>query len=158
MSKSSDKSTRQPEQGPLSHIHSKDDPRIFVFGSNRRGIHGAGAAMYAADLGAARGIGEGITGRTYALPTCSKPGIPLTLDEVNAHVQRFMGLARLMPEERFFVSAVGCGIAGFTEEEIAPMFAYAPGNCDLPPGWRPFTTNTSTPSSRPKAPVGSAAK
>lgn len=157
MSKSSGKSTKQPEQGP--HIHSKDDPRTFVFGSNLRGIHGAGAALYAVSLGARRGIGEGITGRTYALPTCSSPGVPLTLDEVNAHVQRFMGLARLMPEARFFVSAVGCGIAGFTEEEIAPMFAYAPANCDLPPGWRQSTLIVvPAASSQPKAPTGPAAK
>jgi hypothetical protein len=44
--------------------------------------------------------------------------------------------ARANPETRFFVSAVGCGLGGYTEEEIAPLFADAPENCDLPPGWR----------------------
>lgn len=120
-----------------AHIHTEDDPRVFVFGSNRAGIHGAGAALYASEkLGARHGIGEGITGRTYALPTCSRPGVPLKLLEVNVHVKRFLLVAGLMPETRFLVSEVGCGIAGFKAKEIAPLFADAPANCDLPPGWR----------------------
>lgn len=125
---------------PLTHIHTKDDPRIFVFGSNRLGIHGGGAAAYASkSLGAAHGIAEGITGRTYALPTCSRPGVPLTLAEISVHVQRFIGLARLMPEARFFVSAVGTGIAGFTDKQVSALFIDAPLNCDMPPEWRQAT-------------------
>lgn len=117
-----------------THLHTEDDPRYFVFGSNRLGVHGAGAAWYAVSrLGARPGIGEGVSGRTYALPTCSMPGVPLTLDEVRVHVERFLRVARAMSEARFFVSAVGCGIAGFREEQVAPLFADAPANCDLPP-------------------------
>lgn len=152
---------RSPLPTPPPHIHEKDDPRIFVFGSNRIGVHGGGAARYAAySLGAQRGISEGITGRTYALPTCSRPGTPLTLAEVSVHVQRFLGLARLMPETRFFVSAVGCGIAGFTEKQIAPMFKDAPANCDLPPGWResPDEPEIFTARFSPRSPAGSAAR
>lgn len=122
---------------PPTHLHTKDDQRIFVFGSNLLGIHGAGAAYYASrDLGAKRGIGEGITGRTYALPTCSRPGEPLALEVLAIYVKRFLDLARLMPEARFFVSEVGCGIAGFKANQVSPLFADAPANCDLPPGWR----------------------
>jgi len=133
----------------MEHVHVASDPRIFVFGSNLMGIHGAGAARYAAmQLGAESCFGEGPMGkrhplsppRCYALPTCSAPGRPLELSEVARYVQRFLeyaaALLDIMPDERFFVSAVGCGIAGFTEAQIAPLFANAPSNCDLPPGWR----------------------
>lgn len=119
------------------HIHTKNDDRIFVFGSNLKGIHGAGAAKYARhDLGAQLGVGEGLTGMCYALPTCSEPGVPLTLNEVKKHVDKFISVASEHSDKTFFVSAVGCGIAGFYESEIAPLFKDAPSNCDLPPGWR----------------------
>lgn len=127
----------------MEHVHNSTDPRVFVFGSNLRGIHGAGAARYAATaLGALTGVNEGRTGRSYALPTCSKPGVPLSLREVKRHVDRFLLHAEFAKADereydtRFFVSAVGCGIAGFKESEIAPLFKDAPDNCDLPPGWR----------------------
>lgn len=117
-------------------IHTPDDPRVFVFGSNARGIHGAGAAKYAHQkLGAQYWVGEGPTGRAYALPTCSNPGVPLLLSEIVVHVGNFLAYAAANPAQRFFVSAVGCGLAGFTEEEIAPLFLGASENCDLPEGW-----------------------
>ena len=117
--------------------HTPSDPRVFVFGSNIRGIHGGGAAAYAArQLGAEHGIGEGRTGRTYALPTCAAPGVPLSIERVAEHVARFLEHARAFPAITFYVSEVGCGIAGFTAEQIAPLFATAPPNCDMPPGWR----------------------
>ena len=121
----------------MTHIHRFDDPRVFVFGSNRKGIHGAGAARYAANsLGAKHGIGEGRTGHAYALPTCYLPGVPLTLDEVREHVMTFLAHASENPDVDFFVSEVGCGLAGFRPDQIAPMFMHAPDNCHLPPGWR----------------------
>lgn len=125
----------------MTHIHTPTDERIFVFGSNRLGIHGAGAARYAArDLSFPHGAGEGLDIKAYALPTCSAPGVPLTLDEVRGAVNNFIVVASLMevisPAIRFFVSEIGCGFAGFTADEIAPLFAQAPANCDLPPGWR----------------------
>lgn len=120
-------------------IHTPSDSRIFVFGSNLLGIHGAGAARYAYDkLGAKWGTGEGFFGRCYALPTCSSPGVPLLLSEVEYHTRGFLAFARTVAgsSARFFVSEVGCGLAGFSTEQIAPLFAGAPENCDLPPGWR----------------------
>ncbi len=122
-----------------THLHGPDDERVFVFGSNILGIHGAGAAAYAAnDLGAQMGVGEGLTGRTYALPTCYRPGEPITLEELAVYVDNFLRYAEQHPETRFFVSAVGCGIAGFTEQEVSYIFRElgTPSNCDLPPGWR----------------------
>ena len=122
---------------PHTHIHKKGDPRIFVFGSNRQGIHLGGAAAYASrDLRAQEGVGEGLSGGSYALPTCSVPGVPLSLDQVRVHVQRFMSFAVANLHLRFFVSALGTGIAGFSEEDMAVLFDGCPGNCDLPPGWR----------------------
>ncbi len=122
-----------------THLHGPDDERVFVFGSNLLGIHGAGAAWYASQkLGAEFGIGEGLTGRTYALPTCYRPGEPVTLEELAVYVDNFLRFAEQHPETRFFVSAVGCGIAGFSEEEVSYIFQElgTPDNCDLPPGWR----------------------
>jgi hypothetical protein len=130
----------------MTHVHTASDDRIFVFGSNLQGIHGAGAARYACrELDYPPGVGEGLNLRAYALPTCSEPGVPLGLEEVRAAVGRFIATASLMkrivPVMRFFVSEVGCGFAGFTAEQIAPMFEHAPDNCDLPPGWRKEESN-----------------
>lgn len=119
--------------------HTPQDARVFVFGSNLKGIHGAGAARYAwRQLGALPGVGDGPTGRAYALPTCSSPGVPLLLGAVAHHVDRFLAYATYAKKHgvRFYVSAVGCGLAGFTAEQIAPLFLTAPDNCDLPDGWR----------------------
>jgi hypothetical protein len=121
------------------HIHTEDDERIFVFGSNIYGIHGAGAAAYAREkLGAEWGVGEGLTGRAYALPTCYAPGEPLTYQELAVHINNFLKFAQENPGTRFFVSKVGCGIAGFPEEIVAMIFRElgTPDNCDLPPDWR----------------------
>jgi len=119
------------------HQHVLGDPRIFVFGSNVAGLHGGGAAWYAKNkLGAEWGVGEGLTGQTYALPTCYYPGEPVTYEELMVYVQNFIEFATAHLDLTFFVSAVGCGIAGFSESEVAPLFKDAPGNCDLPPDWR----------------------
>ena len=120
------------------HKHEPDDDRVFVFGSNLLGIHGAGAAHYArCELGAELGIGEGPTGRTYALPTCYQPGEPITYQELAVYVDNFLTYARQHPEQRFFVSKVGCGIAGFDEDVVSMVFRCldVPANCDMPPGW-----------------------
>ena len=111
--------------------------RIFVFGSNRLGIHGAGAARCAREEhGAQHGVGEGLTGESYALPTCSAPGVPLRLVDVAHHVRVFLAYAKANPEMTFAVTKVGCGIAGFTPGQIAPLFKGAPANCELPERWR----------------------
>lgn len=106
--------------------------RIFVFGSNLLGIHGAGAARYAADqLGAEDGVGEGLTGNCYALPTCAAPGKPLPYPEVCLAVRRFLAFARVHTEMDFLVTAVGCGIAGFKPNDIQPLFSMATDNVYL---------------------------
>ncbi len=121
------------------HLHSKEDPRIFVFGSNLKGIHGAGAAKYAHDaLDAVWGCPHGRQGGSYAIPTCSSPGRPLPLGDIRVHVLKFLDTARQTPNTRYFVSEIGCGLAGYDADEIGPMFAGSPSNVDLPPGWRDY--------------------
>lgn len=110
---------------------------IFVFGSNRAGVHGGGAARTAAKVyGAVRGVGEGLCGRSYALPTKDDHIETLPIEDVRAHVASFLAFARRRTDLTFAVTRVGCGLAGFTDEQIAPLFADAPGNCELPDGWR----------------------
>lgn len=110
---------------------------IFVFGSNRSGIHGAGAARLAAvHKGAEYGVGEGPTGACYALPTKGYNITPITLYEVNDHVQNFIAYAREHDHQDFQVTQVGCGLGGFTKEEIAPLFEFAPLNCYFDTAWK----------------------
>lgn len=105
------------------------DP-VFVFGSNLAGRHGAGAAKFARDQRGARyGVGEGRTGNAYALPTKDGCLRSLHLDEIARNVERFIRYARDNPAIRFQVTPVGCGLAGFKREQIAPLFDQAPSNC-----------------------------
>lgn len=112
---------------------------IFVFGSNLAGIHGGGAALYAhKKLGAQWGVGEGITGQTYALPTKDERIESRTRLAVSWSVKTFVMYACLHPGEKFQVTRVGCGLAGFRDEDIAPMFADAPENCEFDSAWEPW--------------------
>ena len=102
---------------------------IFVFGSNIQGAHGGGAAWYAhKKFGAEWGVGEGLTGRTYALPTMEGDA------SLKKAVEHFIICAKAHPELTFLVTAVGCGIAGYTPGEVAPLFreATALANVYLP--------------------------
>lgn len=110
---------------------------IFVFGSNLAGQHVGGAAAFArAERGAEMGVAEGRTGQAYAIPTVDAWIQPLPLARVRDGVIAFLAYARRHPELRFEVTRIGCGIAGFTDAQIAPLFADAPENCALPDGWR----------------------
>jgi len=110
------------------------DKDVFVFGSNRLGIHGAGAALYAKrKCGAVQGVGEGPTGDAYAIPTKAHPrGRGLPLEEIREGVERFLAYARANPGITFQVTTLGCGYAGHTAADIAPMFRGAPDNVRLP--------------------------
>lgn len=111
---------------------------IFVFGSNRAGRHGAGAALWARiHRGAIPGQGEGLQGDSYGIPTKDERIRTLPLDAIRAGVDRFLTFARENPDLAFQVTRIGCGLAGYTDTDIAPMFAETPDNCQLPPGWRP---------------------
>lgn len=110
---------------------------IFVFGSNLAGIHGAGAARDALEKhGAQWGVGEGRTGNAYALPTKNHNIQTMSSREVATYVLRFCAYANKHPEETFFVTRIGCGLAGFRDFQIAPMFRCVPSNCILPIEWK----------------------
>ncbi len=112
---------------------------IFVFGSNLAGRHGAGAALYARRFnGAEYGVGEGITGNSYALPTKSENLLTLSLPAIKRHVDNFLVYAMSHPEKQFQVTQIGCGLAGYKAEEIAPMFEKAPENCLFDEAWKPY--------------------
>ena len=114
-----------------------DDSFVFVFGSNLAGRHGAGAARAALQFfGAEYGVGEGATGRAYAIPTLGRNFEQLALPRVHEAVTIFLTYARSNPEQRFFVTRIGCGLAGRSDADIAPMFANAPANCSFAEGWR----------------------
>ncbi|WP_455233109.1 A1S_2505 family phage non-structural protein [Geopseudomonas aromaticivorans] len=106
---------------------------IFVFGSNLAGRHGRGAALHARrHHGAIYGQGEGLQGNAYAIPTKGPRIQTLPLPVIAGHVQRFLCFAREHPELDFEVTAIGCGLAGYTPAQIAPLFHDAPANCFLP--------------------------
>ena len=94
------------------------DNEIFVFGSNLAGQHHGGAARIAYDhFGAEWGVGVGPTGNCYAIPTMHGG-----VDDIKPYVDEFVKYAGSHPDKRFFVTRIGCGIAGFRDEEIAPLF------------------------------------
>ena len=102
------------------HIATLGENEIFVFGSNIQGSHGGGAAWFAyKNLGAEWGVGEGLTGHCYALPTMEGE------TSMKHAVERFTACAKTHPELTFLVTAVGCGIAGYTPQQVAPLFKEA---------------------------------
>ena len=99
---------------------------IFVFGSNLSGIHGKGAAKTAKKWGAKNGIGEGLQGSTYALPTVKeKIRGPLSLTQIQKHVDTFIKFAKDCMIYQFYVTEIGCNLAGYTPKDIAPLFKEA---------------------------------
>ena len=97
------------------------DNEIFVFGSNLAGHHGGGAARLAYNrFGAVWGQGVGLQGQSYAIPTM-QGGV----ETIKPYVDQFIEFATSHPEMTFLVTRIGCGIAGFRDEEIAPLFAAA---------------------------------
>ena len=95
--------------------------QIFVFGSNEAGHHEGGAARFAVEhFGAVYGQGVGLQGQSYAIPTMG-----LNRNTIGRYVDEFIMFADCHPKMTFFVTRIGCGVAGFTDEEIAPLFARA---------------------------------
>lgn len=119
------------------HVHCTTQREIFVFGSNQAGRHGLGAALYARDhCGAKLGQGFGLQGRTYAIPTKDWNLVRLPIESIAFFIDTFKKFAKDHMHEVFFVSKIGCGLAGYKEADIIPLFKDAPANCKLPVGWR----------------------
>ena len=115
----------------------KSSIRIFVFGSNLAGRHGRGAALFAVKYrGAILGIGIGRQGNSYAIPTKDTKLKTLPLNTIKRYVDAFLLYAEANPYDDFEVTRIGCGLAGYKEWQISPMFKDAPSNCMLSEGWR----------------------
>ena len=124
-------------RGTPEYIDALGPDEIFVFGSNIQGNHAGGAArIAAARFGAVMGQGTGLQGQSYAIPTMGG------MREMKHYIDEFILFADIHPEMKFLVTKIGCGIAGYTPEEIAPMFAgaYSLPNVYLPEEfWRILT-------------------
>ena len=102
-------------------IRNLNAQEIFVVGSNLQGMHGGGAARVAVSkFGAIMGQGVGIQGQSYAIPTM-QGGV----ETIQPYVDEFIEFAKAHSEYKFLVTRIGCGIAGFTDSEVAPLFKEA---------------------------------
>jgi hypothetical protein len=110
----------RPDYTPERITELKAD-EVFVFGSNLAGMHGAGAAWLAfKKFGAVMGCGVGLRGQSYAIPTM-QGGV----ETIKPYVDEFIAFAKSRPDLFFYVTRIGCGIAGFRDKEIAPLFLAA---------------------------------
>lgn len=115
---------------------------VFVFGSNLAGIHGAGAAREAAaKFGAQYGCGKGWQpgNQSYAIPTKNQAIRTLPLSEIKLYISEFVRLTQsgFVENQGYWVTRVGCGLAGYQDHEIAPLFQGAM-NCSFPLPWKPY--------------------
>lgn len=96
--------------------------KIFVFGSNLAGRHGAGAARYAyINHDAEYGVGVGPTGSAYALPTKDRQLDTLPLNQIEIYIAQFLKYAELNPDDEFMLTPIGCGLAGYRRDQIKPL-------------------------------------
>ncbi|MFA6830659.1 MAG: hypothetical protein WCR36_00070 [Bacteroidaceae bacterium] len=94
---------------------------IFVFGSNLLGEHAGGAARIAySNFGAIWGQGVGLQGQSYAIPTMHGG-----VETIKPYVDEFIAFAKVHPQFFFYVTRIGCGIAGFIDSDIGPLFSAA---------------------------------
>ncbi len=133
-----------PYPAPDNVTHLNRD-EVFVFGSNEAGRHGKGAAKTALRWGAILGVGEGLRGKTYAIPTKDKRINTLRLDTIDHYVRKFIKFAHTRKDLTFFVTQIGCGLAGYSVADIAPMFLSVPDNVRLPKAFIAFNDNAQTP-------------
>ncbi|MRJ77054.1 hypothetical protein GEV29_10925 [Aeromicrobium sp. SMF47] len=121
--------TTRPRTTPDA-VTSLEPGGVFVFGSGAAGGHTGGAARLAVErFGAERGVSEGLRGDSYAIPTMEG------FDVLAGAAARFLEFAADHPDRVFWLTRVGCGHAGFTDPDVAPLFADAPDNVVKPRGW-----------------------
>jgi hypothetical protein len=115
----------------ITHL---EPEQIFVFGSNLAGVHGAGAASLARKWGAEWGKGYGLFGQTYALPTKDRDIETLSIGDIRIFVSRLKACIKENPDLHFLITKVGCGLAGYSEKDIGPLFEdfLDIPNCSLP--------------------------
>lgn len=118
-----------PSSDKIDHL---EGHQVFVFGSNLAGRHGAGAARDALRFGARWGVGDGPSGQTYAIPTKNDRLETVHIAAIRTSVDRFIEYARKHPDTEFLVTRIGCRLAGYADEDIAPLFRNSPNNVRLP--------------------------
>ena len=117
----------------------RTDGMCFVFGSNEAGVHGAGAASFAYEKKGARyGKSYGHYGNSFAIPTKDEYIETMPLDHIQEYVTGFLAYAKGHRKVKFQVTCIGCGLAGYRHEDIAPMFRMAPSNCYFDLAWMPW--------------------
>lgn len=110
---------------------------IWVFGSNWAGRHGRGAALVARErYGARTGVAQGLVGTSYALPTKNERFETLPLEQVSEQIRLFVRFTHAKPHLRFFVTRVGCVLAGYKDEQIAPLFRGTGATCSFAQAWQ----------------------
>jgi len=108
------------------NVTNLEQGQVFVFGSNKSGRHGKGAAKTALGWGAKYGQAEGLQGRTYGIPTKDKSvRRTLNIEEIRPYADRFIEYAKQHPEMIFLVTEIGCGLAGLKPKQVAPLFEAA---------------------------------
>lgn len=116
---------------------------IFVFGSNMAGTHQGGAAKIALQhFGAVKGAGRGWAGQSYAIPTMNEHLQQMPLSQIEHYIDDFKIYTKNHPKNKYFITSVGCGVAGYKVEEIAPMFKGISKNVIFPASFRPFVERT----------------
>lgn len=112
---------------------------VFVFGSNTAGRHGKGAALLAKKaFGAKSGIGFGLMGRCFAIPTKDSAIRTLPLAIVEAYIEDFKVMSKFYSDRTFYVTKIGCGLAGYKDSDIAPLFRGSPVNCIFHLDWKEY--------------------
>jgi hypothetical protein len=128
------------ESTPLN-ITKLEPNQIFVFGSNYAGRHGKGAALIAArKFGARNGQGVGLMGQSYGIATKGHRLEVLSLPKIKVQIDKFLRFAALNPQFQFLVTKIGCGLAGYSVNEIACLFkgSAIPSNVVLPQEFKPY--------------------
>ena len=112
---------------------------VFVFGSNLAGTHDSGAARVAAQhFAAVKGVGRGWAGQSFAIPTLNEHLQQMPLSQIEHYVDDFKIYAKKHPKMKYFLTALGCGIAGYKVSEIAPLFKGIHSNVIFPESFRPI--------------------
>ncbi len=115
----------------------KTDNMIFVFGSNEAGMHGAGAARFAMNHRMMPyGKSYGHYGQAFAIPTKDERIQTISLGKINSYIEGFIAYAVGRPKLIFQVTAIGCGLAGYKNEDIAPLFSGSPKNVYFDTTWK----------------------
>jgi hypothetical protein len=112
---------------------------VFVFGSNYpRGVHGAGAARAALQFGAVMGKGVGPVGNTYAIPTKDRNIHTMPLKDIVPYISKFLSYAKTNADKTFYLTRIGCGLAGYSDHQIAPLFNPPLPNINYPDTWKTY--------------------